>query len=631
MNWKISGLLLLFCFQVVLGQKSVAELKTTLNSSSSDSLRLEAALSLSKHYARVHLDSALNYAIQAEQIVTSLKSQTQLPRVRLQKAGILLSTQDFEKAELLLKENLKEPQLTSEILAKTYQNLGNLNIYQKNYDKATSLYLNALEIYEQENDSLGIAKVTSNIGIVYSRLKNFNEAILFFEKAKKHAEEDQVLKLQVLGNLTGIYGDTKDFEKSIITGKEALSLAEKINSPIYMGFVYSNLCNSYLGAKNYDYAIESALKGIEIKEKLKQNTDILFNNLGYAHLQKEEYSKAITYLKEVSPKAGPTLKSLVYNNLSDAYGNLNDHRSAWQFGQMHKKISDSLNGIMLLERDSISSVIRRYETEKNAQALDLLNTKNELSQSKIKTQRHMLWAIGLSSFFLLLLGIVIYKNQKSGQQLKAALIKHRLLRTQLNPHFLFNALNSMQGFNYADEKKKLSNYINSFSKLMRSILESSDQDLITVENDANAIREYLTLQRLSSNEKFDAIVSIAEDIDSQILIPPMFTQPFVENAVIHGMKNRKDGSINVSYQKKGNNLVFLVKDNGIGFSNESSNDSSKLHRSMSTDILKERIINLQKTKGYACKMQTTSDTSGTTVTLTFPYYHKKIGVSLNHE
>lgn len=627
---KISFLIFLLFLQLINGQYAQDSLKTILKSSAVDATRLEAALGLSKNYVRVNLDSALHYAVIAEEIVVSSNAKSDMPRVRLQKAGVLLSKQDLINAEILLNENLKEPELKPQIRAKTYQNLGSISTNRGAFEKAINLYLDALTLFETENDSIGIAKVSANIGIVNSRLKNYGEGIAFLEKALLYASKDEMLNLQILVNLAGTYNDQSAFQKAIAMGNKAIFLAQKIDSPMLLGIVYSNLCNSYLGVKQYDAAIESGLKGIELKKQFGQNTDILLNNLGHAYLQKGEYNQAITYLSKVSPSATPNLKSLIYNNLGEAYGKLNDHKTAWHYAQMHKKINDSLNTIMLRERDSITGVIRTYETEKNAQAIDLLNTRNELNESKINAQRGTIWTIALLSMLLLALGGVIYKNQKNRQHYKTETLKSRLLRTQLNPHFLFNALNSMQGFNYADEKKKLSNYINSFSKLMRSILESSDQDFITVEEDANAIKEYLTLQRLSANEKFSAKVSIDDNLDTQILIPPMFTQPFVENAVIHGMKNRNDGNIDVSYQKKGENLVFVVKDNGIGSPNESTNASSKLHRSMSTDILNERIINLQKTNGYACEMHTASDKSGTTVTLTFPYNPKKIGVSLNH-
>ncbi len=615
---KCTCLLLLLWVPLALGQEAPERLRAALHSGASDSLKLEATLSLSEYYARINLDSALHYVNSAEALAKDYKSETNRPRVRLQKAGILIAQQEFKNADALLKENLADASLTTPIRAMTYQNLGTIRFHQKDYGKATEYYLDALKRYEQEKDSIGIAKVSSNVGAIYSRLKNNDEAITFFEKARRHASAEPLVSFQVLANLAGLYNEQKAFDKSIRFGNDALALALALNSPVYIGVVYSNLCNSYLGAQNYDEAIASGLKGIAIKEKLGQNTDILNNNLGYAHLQKKAYRKAISYLQKVTPNASANLQSLVYNNLAEAYAGLNDPSSAFKFAQRHKAISDSLNGIMLQERDSITAVVRAYETEKTTQALNLLNAKNALSESKIKTQRQTIWGIGILSFFLLLLGWALYRNQKNKQRLNAALIQHRLLRTQLNPHFLFNALNAIQAHIYGNKKAESVEYLSNFSKLMRSVLESSDRDFITVAEDAKMLEEYIQLQQLVSATQFESSLTIAESLGAeQMSIPPTFTQPFVENAILHALKNTENGKLEVNYLEANNQLVVTITDTGGGVPKKEK-AHTKMHRSMSTSILDERIENLRTSHQYICAISTDASAEGRTVTLTFP-------------
>ncbi|MDB4291973.1 histidine kinase [Maribacter sp.] len=595
-----------------------------LTSESSDSLRLEAALSLSKYYSGIDLDSALHYVEIAEDIASALKDVNRISGVRLRKAGILLTKQELSEAETLLNENLRERTLEPQILAKTHQNLGILSIYREEYKKAIDQILVALKLFERENDSSGIAKASSNIGIINSRLKNFGEAISFFEKARVHAVNDEQVSLQVLINLAGIYYDQNIFEKAISIGNEALSIAQKMNSPIYLGSVYSNLCNSYLSVKQYDKAINSGLQGIAVKERLGQNTDILYNNLGFAYLQKKEYVAALRYLKKIPPEAPTNLRSLVYNNLGEAYSNLNDHKTAWKYAQMHKKINDSLNTIMLRERDSISTVIRTYETEKSTQAIALLNTRNELNESKIKSQRNTIWTIGLLSLLLLSLGFVIYKNQKTKQQFKEATIKHRLLRTQLNPHFLFNALNAIQARIYADKTQESISYLSNYSNLMRLVLESSDRDFITVAEDSKMLGEYIQLQKIGASAGFEHSLTVAENLDAEInLIPPVFTQPFVENAILHGLKGISNGLLEISYTATSKHLIVTIADNGLGIASETKS-MNKMHRSMGTDILTERIANLMDTHKYNCTISTKSTDTGTTIILSFPLRYLKL-------
>jgi len=155
------------------------------------------------------------------------------------------------------------------------------------------------------------------------------------------------------------------------------------------------------------------------------------------------------------------------------------------------------------------------------------------------------------------------------QSLKTAQIQHKLLQTQLNPHFLFHALNSIQSFVFQNKKDESAGYLGSFSKLMRSILESSDQDFINVEEDAQALEAYLKLQKLNDINSFEYEIHIADDIqDSMMIIPPMFTQPYVENAILHGLKGVENGIVKVEYQQVQNDLQISITDNGIGMTKE---------------------------------------------------------------
>ena len=476
-------------------------------------------------------------------------------------------------------------------------------------------------LLEQAENREVLNKVFINIGSINARLGNSEKAILYMNKALKEVDDDR-LKMEILSNLSGVYYDEKNIDKAISLSHEAEELAMKYESVSVLGLVYSNLCWYYLGKEKYNTAIDYGKKALAIKKNQNQNTNIVSNNLGYAFLQSGNNSEAIYYLNLSLPTAKGKLRSLVYNNLSKAYQNKGDFRKAYEYLEQNIKVKDSID--IQAQREKVNELTEKYESEKQKQSISLLRTKDDLNQSKLKEQRNLIWALAIFVLSIFGLGLLIYRNQKIKLLLNTSKIQNRLLQTQLNPHFLFNALNSMQGFNYSDEKKKLSNYINSFSKLMRSILESSDQDFITIEEDANALNEYIQLQLISSNNNFTATVSIGDNLNPETLMPPMFTQPFVENAIIHGMKDVKNGNIDIRYTEKENKLICTIQDNGKGFSVTSADNSGKLHRSMSVAILKDRITNLRKTAAYKCEMQTTSNDIGTTVMLTFPLRQKKI-------
>ncbi len=618
---KCYFIVIIFSSFFVFGQKARVADATTLED-------IEKYLRKSKEFKTSQIDSSLFFVNKAITLSQKIKDVNVNAKLRAHKAGILIVTGEYEEAENLLNQNIKLVKIDSQILGMTYNNMGNLFHYKQDFENAVKYYVQASNILTQPENIAVLSKAFANIGSIHARLGNSEKAILYMTKALDNVGQDDRLKMQVLANLSGVYYDEKNVDKAITVSHEAEELAKTYKSVSVLGLIYSNLCRYYLYKEKYNTAIEYGKKALSIKKNQNQNTSIVTNNLGYAFLQNGKNGEAIYYLNLSLPVAKGELRSLVYNNLSQAYQNKGDYKKAYEYLEQNIRVKDSID--IQAQREKVDELTEKYESEKQQQRINLLRTKDDLNQSKLKEQRNLIWALAIFVLSTIGLGIMIYRNQKINLLLNTSKIQNRLLQTQLNPHFLFNALNSMQGFNYSDEKKKLSDYINSFSKLMRSILESSDQDFITIEEDAQALTEYINLQRLNADEQFTASVTITDDLNQHTQIPPMFTQPFVENAIIHGMKNLKNGAIDITYSKKDENLILLIRDNGKGFSTESLENSEKLHRSMSVDILKERITNLRKTLGYKCEIRTNSGDTGTAVTLIFPLRQKKLGVSLKH-
>jgi len=185
----------------------------------------------------------------------------------------------------------------------------------------------------------------------------------------------------------------------------------------------------------------------------------------------------------------------------------------------------------------------------------------------------------------------------------------------LNPHFLFHSLNSIESFIHENKKEESSAYLVSYSKLMRAILESSDQDFITVDEDYNAIKDYVKLQELNLNIKAQISIECGDDIKSY-QIPPMFIQPYVENALLHGLNGLENGKLAIVYKNEDSNIKVTVTDTGHGFTD--NNNNMGLHRSMSREIINQRIENLLRVYNYKINIFTESSEKGTTVILNFP-------------
>lgn len=179
-------------------------------------------------------------------------------------------------------------------------------------------------------------------------------------------------------------------------------------------------------------------------------------------------------------------------------------------------------------------------------------------------------------------------------------LEQKALRLQMNPHFIFNALNSIQSQIGTDNEQAARYYLAKFSRLMRQILDNSRNATITLEEEVNTLENYLLIEKFCNGDRFDYKISVADNIEKDyVKIPPMLLQPFIENAIKHGLKyiEGKRGMIEVNFTEKNNSLECSVTDNGIGrVKAEELNKNSKetYHKSTALIVTQERLDLLKK-------------------------------------
>lgn len=197
------------------------------------------------------------------------------------------------------------------------------------------------------------------------------------------------------------------------------------------------------------------------------------------------------------------------------------------------------------------------------------------------------------------------------------------LRSQMNPHFIFNSLNSVQKYIWENKEEDAAEYLAKFARLMRAILENSKKDGIPLKEEVQVLKIYTELEHRRSNGRFDYSIRIAEDIDiDKTIIPPMLLQPFIENAIWHGL-NKKAGKGNLSISISGNRnqLICIVDDDGVGRSADVANTTGR--QSMGISITQQRINRIseitkrQATIHFHDKM-IEGVPAGTTVTISLP-------------
>jgi LytS/YehU family sensor histidine kinase len=177
-------------------------------------------------------------------------------------------------------------------------------------------------------------------------------------------------------------------------------------------------------------------------------------------------------------------------------------------------------------------------------------------------------------------------------------MEQKLLRSQLNPHFIFNSITSIQDFVLKKETGEADHYLSSFSMLIRHVLENSRADYVPVKKEIKTIENYLELQHLRFPELFDYEIKVDPDIDpEEMAIPPMLAQPFIENAVEHGIKHKKSrGKIQVIFRIHDKTIILEILDDGVGRKKamDIEKGQMKTHKSLSTEITHERIKAMNK-------------------------------------
>jgi tetratricopeptide (TPR) repeat protein len=300
------------------------------------------------------------------------------------------------------------------------------------------------------------------------------------------------------------------------------------------------------------------------------------------------YEEGLNIAKNVNI---PAIKMEAWQNLSDIYFSMGDLEQAFLSYKNYREVKDQL--FTLETGRYLAEIEARYEMEKNRQELLLLQRERELMQIK-ETRARLIIIIMVAFIVIMLLWILLYlrhSNLKNGHE--KITLQLKMFRSQLNPHFIFNSLGSIQSSIINEEPDKAVKYISRFSRLMRNILDSSDNERIPLSREIATMENYLELQKVRFTHKFDYHLSVEDHLDAEsILIPPMLAQPFIENAIEHGIKPMETkGLITINIQHRNDSITIQIEDNGIGRkkAGELLRKQDKDHKSMAIDITRQRI------------------------------------------
>ncbi len=311
------------------------------------------------------------------------------------------------------------------------------------------------------------------------------------------------------------------------------------------------------------------------------------------YLETGHVKKALPLLKQnissgwLSNYAGEKLRTIKL--LYRANVKLNQYREAFRWNDSLQNFENYLRDKEVRMR--IAELETKYQTEKSRHTIGLLKAKNEIYNQQIRFAVVMIMVL----IIFIALGIFMARLNRMRAEYRENLLKQQLLRSQMNPHFIFNALASIQQMIQEGKTQKASFYLQRFASIARLVLEYSREESIPLDKEIEVLTSYIELEKLRYGDRFRYTLHLPEDLETEFIrIPPMSIQPFVENAIKHGLKDKETGGLlQLFFEDLGDVLKVTIEDNGPGIY-QMRQQLREQHKSMALDIFDKRRNLLQK-------------------------------------
>lgn len=498
--------------------------------------------------------------------------------------------------------------------ASLYIQLAGVNINLSRLNEASALLEKASRLLKPFPDPQLETRIICREGYLFLHSSNFPKAIEALLEAEKRVQAlpgpldymDYYFLSLIYGGLGKVYEHHNNWSKSIRSYRKAADISESLGMRNRLSWHYLNVGSGYMALNDNENAEAYFKKALEERD----DSSILaragaYANLGYVEMLRHNFDEALRLFKRAER---------IYNKVnSDDFYNLSIlerwrgavylERGEGEKAMQHlvqaygyaKKIEDykQISGI-LKEIANYHAEIGDYRSAYDYQILYDENAEkyaNELNQRKVMELEVKYDA---------------EKKKKEAEllQLQATRLQLKALRAQMNPHFLYNALNGIQNYITSNEVKNASKYLAKFANLMRKSLEYSELEIISLEEEIEFLQDYLTINaKLRFEDQLFFEIVVDDEIEEDILgVPTMIIQPYVENAIEHGLRARKKGKITVTFEPlDDHNLLCVVEDNGIGREEAAKIKRKKLEgisfRSMGTTITEKRLEILHQMKG----------------------------------
>lgn len=501
------------------------------------------------------------------------------------------SALDYHQDALALAEaTIKKTKSIKKSIAVSYNSMGNIYLVLKEQDLALEVFKKSLKIEESIDNKRGLAINHHNIGAIYESNGDFEKALQSYQKSLAYNEEinSNIGRIICNNSIGAIYVKQKKPEEALKIIKPTIALAEEKEDQFYIASAYITLGWAQNQLGQLDLAKKNLKKGLEVAIKYDLKSSV---------------AEANYQLSNLNEKKGNTKTAL------------EQYKTAVEIDQT---INNETN------TQYVKRLRFQYEAEKQTSQIKTLAAEKlqlEKRNKSIFIALFSLVALGAGLFFL-------YRHRQLKNEKKILTLEQDMLRSQMNPHFIFNSLNSIKLYIINNEKENAVYYLNKFSKLIRKILVASTEKEISLAEELETMDLYMNIENIRFSNEINYKHNVGDAVNlNQVKVPSLVLQPFLENALWHGLSPKKgDKSIVLEVSKLANDYVRIsITDNGIGRKASAEIKQNKLlkRKSVGIDLTKQRLENFAKnyTNSYKLNIEdlySNEEAIGTRVIIDIP-------------
>lgn len=533
-------------------------------------------------YAQIHIGSIYRNLSQYEKAIAIYNKALQmaedgdnieLKAICLNMLGVVYRRMDLVRPALdyhtrsldLAKSKTNPTKALKKSIAVSQNSMGNIYLTLKQYDLAIKQFSKSLSYEIELNNRLGLAINHQNIGSAKESKGQLEEALKHYQTSldynnQLNSDVGRVICYNSIGRLYIKQGKFKEAKQLI---SRNLQKAIELKDQFYISSSYLNMGLAESKLEAYNLAIPHLLKAIEIGDKY---------NFKSSNIEAHNYMSEILSIK------------------GDYKNSLEHYKSAIA-------LENTINSDMNLQY--VNDIILQYENETKNRQIKALSSENKIVKSKLIRNEKLFWFTLLGLILISIFLITLNRQRQLKQEKQILTLEQDMLRSQMNPHFIFNSLNSIKLYIINNEKENAVYYLNKFSKLIRKILISSTEKEISLMDELETMQLYMNIENIRFNNEINFNIEIGQGVNTgNIRVPSLILQPFLENALWHGLSSKNgEKKINLKVTKSNSSFVTIsVTDNGIGRVKADKINHKKLlkRKSVGIAITKARLANFSK-------------------------------------